>query len=102
VRNQCTDAVCLLDEACCSGDWGERCDGLLLASAGLTDNVSGHVGRCYYHDRETCPSCACDYYLKVGDPKTGNLGYDQGTGCIRDRATLLSTLKHLCATAVCE
>lgn len=102
VQNRCTGAVCARDPACCSGPWDERCDDLLMDAARLTDRLSGGVGRCYYHDREICPDCACEYYLKVGDAKANAAGFDGGTGCLRSREALLATLKGQCATAVCE
>ena len=102
VRNRCSDAVCAEDPACCAGTWDARCDELLLSAARLRDNFSGGVGRCYYHDRETCPQCACEYYLKVGDTKAGSIGYDAGTGCLKSREALIATLKGQCAEAVCE
>ena len=102
VRNRCSDAVCRREPACCTDAWHARCDDLLLEAARLNNSFSGGIGRCYYHDREQCPGCACEYYLKVGNPKTDAIGYDQGTGCLRDREALLSTLKSQCAEAVCE
>lgn len=102
VQNRCSDSVCRREPGCCSGPWDGHCDDLLLELARQSDKLSGGVGRCYYHDRETCPGCACAYYLKVGDAKAEAIGHDGGTGCLRDREALLATLKRQCAAAVCE
>lgn len=103
--NQCTNAVCVQRPECCTSTWDHKCDELLLQAGSIISEPSqslNRLGRCYVHDRTLCPNCACPYYIKVVSDKGESVGYDYGTGCVQDRATLLLELKAFCLTASCE
>jgi hypothetical protein len=105
----CGRVVCERLPSCCEGAWDEQCDRMLVdlsrppGAGTLTD-----MGRCYWHDREFCPQCACPIYLKrkmepeKSYPNAGYDGHDHGTGCIRDEKQLLPLLKRLCVEGYCE
>lgn len=105
----CGQRVCEQRPSCCEGEWDEDCDAELLEltrGGGLSSRRP--VGRCYWHDREACPGCACPMYLKrretfgTGSEPGVSLGYDGGTGCLRKLAPLLVELKWMCAKGYCE
>ncbi|MDC0741938.1 hypothetical protein [Polyangium mundeleinium] len=105
----CGRNVCDLEPSCCEGVWDERCDRTLLELTRVTSHASPvRAGRCYWHDRESCPGCACPMYLKRveelprGDDPGTSLGYDGGSGCLRDRRRLLSNMKWMCVEGFCE
>lgn len=103
--NRCTQAVCGHKAACCLEAWDSTCDDLLVEVAMLRDDeskTSSRLGRCYVHDQSACPQCACPYYIKVVQASGESVGYDYGTGCVQDRASLISELKAFCMTARCE
>ncbi|HVK67678.1 MAG TPA: hypothetical protein VM694_24505 [Polyangium sp.] len=105
----CGRNVCDLQPSCCEGVWDERCDRTLLEITRVKFNASPvRAGRCYWHDRESCPGCACPMYLKRveelprGDDHGTSLGYDGGSGCLRDMRRLLSNMKWMCVEGFCE
>ncbi|MDI1429392.1 hypothetical protein [Polyangium sorediatum] len=105
----CGRNVCEFEPSCCEGTWDERCDRKLLEITRVTHHASPvRAGRCYWHDRDDCPGCACPLYLKRqevlprGDDPGKSLGYDGGTGCLRDLRRLLSNLKWMCTEGFCE
>lgn len=105
----CGQRVCASMPSCCEDSWTEACDAELLRltrtpAAGFTTLT----GRCYWHDREVCPGCACPMYLKRCEQLTSNgnagivVGYDGQTGCLRSRPRLLEELKWMCTEGFCE
>ena len=93
--NACRKALCQESPRCCQ-DWTDGCDGALLRAAYMTTNSTPTTGRCYYHDRSACPTCACPYYVKVDA-----IGFDGGTGCLDSREATIATLLDACATGRC-
>jgi hypothetical protein len=93
--NACRKALCQESPRCCQ-DWTDGCDGALLRAAYMTTNSTPTTGRCYYHDRSACPTCACPYYVKVDA-----IGFDGGTGCLDSREATIVTLLDACATGRC-
>ncbi len=81
----------------CMAHWTEECNEALLAAAYRVTDAPAQTGSCYYHDRKSCPDCACPYYLKVG-----KVGFDGGTGCLQDLETLTRELRVACAAQRCE
>jgi len=81
----------------CTSHWTEACNQALLAAAYRVTDAPAHTGTCYYHDRKSCPDCACPYYLKVGE-----IGFDGGTGCLQDLEALTRELRLACAAQRCE
>jgi hypothetical protein len=57
-------------------------------------------GMCYFHSRETCPDCACPFYVKVSHYKDQK-GFDGGTGCLQTKADVIRVLRQLCEDGVC-
>ena len=92
----CREAVLDRDSSCVM-HWTQACDRTLLAAAHRTSEAPARTGACYYHDRTTCPDCACEYYLKVG-----KLGFDGGTGCLRSLDDVARELRRACAHQRCE
>ena len=93
--NACRRALCAESPRCCQ-TWTEGCDGALLRIAYMTDKQSAKTGRCYYHDRATCPTCACAYYVKVDAQ-----GFDGGTGCLQSREATVANLLEACGLGRC-
>lgn len=81
----------------CAVHWTQDCDEALLAAAYRKSEEPARTGACYYHDRTTCPDCACEYYLKVG-----KIGFDGGTGCLRSLEDVARELRSACAGQRCE
>ena len=81
----------------CVVHWTQECDEALLAAAYRKSEQPARTGACYYHDRRTCPDCACGYYLKVG-----RIGFDGGTGCLRSLEDLTRELRLACVGQRCE
>jgi hypothetical protein len=81
----------------CAVHWTQACDRALLAAAYRNSEKPARTGACYYHDRTTCPDCACEFYLKVG-----KLGFDGGTGCLRSLDDVARELRTACAEQRCE
>lgn len=105
----CGQHVCESMPSCCEGNWDETCDQKLLELTRLpSGQASMNTGRCYWHDREDCPGCACPAYLKrievfpLGDEGGVSLGYDGVTGCMRSTESLLANLKWMCVELYCE
>ncbi len=94
--NVCSEVV-VAQHAACAVHWDEGCDAVLLDAAYRKSVAPARTGTCYYHDRATCPDCACELYLKVKGQ-----GFDGGTGCLPDRAQLLAQLRGACAEQRCE
>lgn len=105
----CGQHVCGSMPSCCEDSWTDACDAELLRltrtpGVGLTT----HLGRCYWHDREICPGCACPMYLKryeqfSHDGEEGIVvGYDGGTGCLKSQPKLIEEIKWLCTEGYCE
>lgn len=77
-------------------------------AASLDENPGGpwpygggtYLGTCYTHDRRSCPNCACSDYVKLSY-KPNPKGYDNGTGCVADRAAAAALLKQLCESGAC-
>ncbi len=93
--NACRRALCAESPRCCQ-TWTEGCDGALLRIAYMTAKQSAKTGRCYYHDRATCPTCACAYYVKVDGQ-----GFDGGTGCLQSREATVANLLEACGLGRC-
>ena len=94
-ENACRRALCADSPRCCQ-TWTAGCDGALLRIAYTTAEQQAKTGRCYYHDRATCPTCACAYYVKVD-----GLGFDGGTGCLDSREATVATLLEACGLGRC-
>lgn len=94
-ENACRKALCQESPRCCQ-DWTDGCDGALLRAAYMTTDSTPTTGRCYYHDRSACPTCACPYYVKVDA-----IGFDGGTGCLDSREATIATLLDACSTGRC-
>lgn len=94
-ENACRKALCQESPRCCQ-DWTDGCDGALLRAAYMTTDASPTTGRCYYHDRSACPTCACPYYVKVD-----GVGFDGGTGCLDSREATIATLLAACGAGRC-
>lgn len=105
----CGQRVCEQIPSCCENAWNAACDRKLLELTRSPGSATfTTVDRCYWHDREQCPGCACPMYLKRweimsrgGEPGVA-LGYDGGSGCLRDKAQLLTNLKWMCVEGHCE
>ena len=100
----CGATVCGKDPACCEGGWDAHCDAILLEISRSGFGITTNVGRCSWHGRESCPNCACPLYLKhIEDREAGiQLGFDGGTGCLKDAARLLGELRWMCMQGYCE
>jgi hypothetical protein len=92
----CRQAV-LDEQSKCAVHWTQACDRALLAAAHRKSEKPARTGACYYHDRKTCPDCACEYYLKVG-----KIGFDGGTGCLGSLDDVTRELRRACAEQRCE
>ena len=95
-RSVCREAV-VNGQSSCAVHWTQACDRALLAAAHRKSEQPARTGACYYHDRKTCPDCACEYYLKVG-----KLGFDGGTGCLGSLDDVTRELRRACAEQRCE
>lgn len=105
----CGQHVCASMPSCCEDSWNEACDAELLRLTRTPGvGVTTHVGRCYWHDREICPGCACPMYLKRYEQFSRNgveaisVGYDGGSGCLKSRQRLLEELAWMCTEGFCE
>ncbi len=80
----------------------EMTDDELLAAASLDAHGVGQTefGTCYFHTRENCPGCACPFYVKV-TWTGGDLGWDDGTGCLQTEEEVIMVLRMLCAEGQC-
>lgn len=99
----CGARVCERDPSCCERAWDSHCDGMLLELTHRAEFLVS-VGRCYWFDREICPRCACPMYLKRVEDRDNDVvvGFDGGSGCIRDPAKMLVELKWMCVQGYCE
>ncbi|HRC85613.1 MAG TPA: hypothetical protein PK413_08395 [Thermoanaerobaculia bacterium] len=86
---------------------GTDCCELVGTCANLKDDQLldrtryGHsLGMCYWHDRTTCPNCACPYYLKIASRPFPS-GFDGGTGCLESLEEVVANLRQLCADGRC-
>lgn len=104
VGDVCGARVCDFMPSCCEGKWDAACDRKLLELTRGEHSITLSVGRCYWHDREICPKCACPYYLKRIEDRQGQIatGYDGWTGCLRDQERMLLELKWMCVQRYCE
>lgn len=100
----CGARVCDRDPTCCEDGWDAHCDAILLSISRGGFEVTTAIGRCSWHGRESCPKCACPLYLKhIEDREAGiQLGYDGGTGCLKDAARLIVELRWMCVQGYCE
>jgi hypothetical protein len=67
------------------------------------------LGVCYVHDKQTCPNCAFEHYVKQSW-RSDQKGYDGGTGAVGyplhlspedSRAAAAALLKNLCESGQC-
>lgn len=81
----------------------------LYAMAFLGPGRGPSLGTCYVHDKQTCPNCVFEDYVKQSW-RDGQQGYDGGTGAVgyplhltpeESHATAAALLRNLCESGQC-